>query len=280
VVILLSWVTENLENALNTWNDKLAEIWQLITQSPEQFKGGTIWNVIVNIHGAVQAIGLGLLVLFFVVGVVKTCGSFAEVKKPEHALKLFVRFALAKAVVTHGLELMMALFNIVQGLIGTIMTTAGVGGATTTVLPDSIRTAIDDCGFFESIPLWAVTLIGGLFITVLSFIMIMSVYGRFFRIYLYTAIAPVPLSVFAGEPSQSVGKAFIKGYCAVCLEGAIIVLACIIFSLFASAPPVVDPNAAAITQVWSYTGELCFNLLVLVGTVKMADRVTKELLGL
>ena len=276
----MSWVTENLENALNTWNDKLAEIWQLITQSPEQFKGGTIWNVIVNIHGAVQAIGLGLLVLFFVVGVVKTCGSFAEVKKPEHALKLFVRFALAKAVVTHGLELMMALFNIVQGLIGTIMTTAGVGGATTTVLPDSIRTAIDDCGFFESIPLWAVTLIGGLFITVLSFIMIMSVYGRFFRIYLYTAIAPVPLSVFAGEPSQSVGKAFIKGYCAVCLEGAIIVLACIIFSLFASAPPVVDPNAAAITQVWSYTGELCFNLLVLVGTVKMADRVTKELLGL
>lgn len=236
--------------------------------------------MIVDIHGAVRAIGLGLLVLFFVVGVVKTCGSFAEVKKPEYALKLFIRFALAKAVVTYGLELMMALFKIVQGLMSNIMTASGIGGATATVLPDGIRTAIEDCGFFESIPLWAVTLIGGLLITVLSLVMIMSVYGRFFKLYIYTAIAPVPLSSFAGEPSQSVGKAFIKSYCAVCLEGAVIVLACIIFSLFASSPPVVDPNAAAVTQVWSYVGELCFNLLVLVGTVKMADRVVRELMGL
>ena len=275
-----NWIVQNLENALKTWNEKLAEIWQLITQSPEQFKGGTIWNVIVGIHGAVQAIGLALLVLFFVVGVMKTCGSFAELKRPEHALKVFIRFALAKAAVTYGLELMIALFNIVQGLISTIMNAAGFGSAQQTVLPQEIVTAVEDCGFFESIPLWAVTLIGGLFITVLSIIMIMTVYGRFFKLFLYTAIAPVPLSTFAGEPSQNIGKSFIKSYAAVCLEGAIIVLACIIFSLFASSPPVVDPDAAAVTQVWSYVGELIFNMLVLVGAVKMADRVVREMMGL
>lgn len=275
-----NWVAQNLQNALDTWNGKLSEIWQLITQSPENFKGGTIWNVIVDIHGAVRAIGLALLVLFFVIGVMKTCGSFAEVKKPEHALKLFIRFALAKGVVTYGLELMMALFNIVQGLISTIMNAAGFGATQQTVLPQSIIDSIESCGFFESIPLWAVTLIGGLFITVLSFIMIMSVYGRFFRLYLYTAIAPVPLSTFAGEPSQNVGKSFIKSYAAVCLEGAIIVLACIIFSLFASSPPAVDTSAAAVTQVWAYIGELIFNMLVLVGAVKMADRVVREMMGL
>ena len=275
-----NWVVQNLENALETWNEKLAEIWTLITQSPEQFKGGTIWNVVKDIHGAVQAIGLGLLVLFFVVGVMKTCGSFAEVKKPEVALKLFIRFAIAKGVVTYGLELMIALFNIVQGLISSIMTAAGMGTATRTVLPSTIVTAIEDCGFFESIPLWAVTLIGGLFITILSFIMILTVYGRFFKLYIYTAIAPVPLSTFAGEPSQQVGKSFIKSYAAVCLEGAIIVLACIIFSLFAASPPSVDPNAAAVSMVWSYIGELIFNLLVLVGTVKMSDRVVREMMGL
>ena len=275
-----NWIVQNLENALETWNEKLAEIWQLITQSPEQFKGGTIWNVIFCIHGAVQAIGLALLVLFFVVGVMKTCGGFAELKRPEHALKVFIRFALAKAAVTYGLELMIALFNIVQGLISTIMNAAGFGVAQETVLPAEIVTAVEDCGFFENIPLWAVTLIGGLFITVLSFIMIMTVYGRFFKLYLYTAIAPVPLSAFAGEPSQNIGKSFIKSYSAVCLEGAIIVLACIIFSLFASSPPVVDPDAAAVTQVWSYVGELVFNMLVLVGAVKMADRVVREMMGL
>ena len=98
-----NWVVQNLQNALDTWNSKLAEIWQIITQSPENFKGGDIWNVIASIHGALQAIGYALLVLFFVVGVVKTCGSFTEVKKPEHALKLFIRFALAKGVITYGL---------------------------------------------------------------------------------------------------------------------------------------------------------------------------------
>ncbi len=276
----MNWIVENLQNALDTWNGKLSEIWQLLTQSPEAFKGGGIWNVVVDIHGAVRAIGLALLVLFFVVGVVKTCGSFAEVKKPEHAIKLFIRFALAKAAITYGLELMMALFKIVQGLISTIMNAAGFGAASEMMLPDSIVTAIENVDFFGSIPLWAVTLLGGLFITVLSFIMIMSVYGRFFKLYLYTAIAPVPLAAFAGEPSQSVGKAFIKSYAAVCLEGAIIVLACIIFSVFAASPPAVDPSAAAVTQVWSYVGELIFNMLVLVGTVKMADRVVREMMGL
>ena len=275
-----NWVVQNLQNALDTWNSKLAEIWQILTQSLENLKGGGIWQVIVQIHGALQAIGYALLVLFFVVGVVKTCGSFTEVKRPEHALKIFIRFAIAKGVVTYGLELMMALFNIVQGVTSTIMKTAGFGSTEDTVLPDEIIKAVEDCGFFESIPLWAVTLIGGLFITVLSFIMIMSVYGRFFRLYLYTAIAPIPLSSFAGEPSQNIGRSFLKSYAAVCLEGAIVVLACIIFSLFASSPPVVDPDAAAVTMVWSYIGELIFNMLVLVGAVKMSDRVVREMMGL
>ena len=275
-----NWVVQNLQNALDTWNSKLSEIWQLLTTSPQDFKGGNIWNVMVTINGAVQAIGLALLVLFFVVGVVRTCGSFTEVKKPEHALKLFIRFAIAKGVITYGLELMLALFNIVQGTISTIMTSAGFGTPNQTTLPSEMITTIEECGFFESIPLWAVTLIGGLFITVLSFIMIMTVYGRFFKLYMYTALAPIPLSTFAGEPSQNVGKSFIKSYCAILLEGAVIVLACIIFSLFASTPPAVDANAAAVTQVWAYIGELVFNMLVLVGAVKMSDRIIREMMGL
>lgn len=275
-----NWVIQNLEDALNTWNEKLAEIWQILTQSPQQFKGGAIWNVIVSIHGALQAIGLALLVLFFVVGVMRTCGSLAETKRPETALKLFIRFALAKGVVTYGLELMLALIEISQGVISAIMTSAGFGASQETILPNEIVTAVEACGFFESIPLWAVTLIGGLFITILSFVLIMTVYGRFFRMYLYTAIAPIPLSSFAGEPTQNVGKSFIRSYASVCLEGAIIVLACIIFSVFAATPPDINPEAAAVSMVWSYIGELVFNMLILVGTVKMSDRVVREMMGM
>ena len=237
--------------------------------------------MIEDIHGALQAIGYALLVLFFVVGVVKTCGSFVEVKKPEHALKLFVRFVLAKALITYGMELMLALLDITaRRWLVLHYDATGFGAPSSTVLPAEIVTAIEDCNFWESIPLWAVTLIGGLVIWVLSFVMILSVYGRFFKMYMYAALAPIPLSTFAGEPSQNVGKSFLKSYAAVCLEGAVIVLACIIFSVFASSPPVVDPDAAAASMVWSYIGEITFNMLILVGSVKMSDHVVREMMGL
>ena len=275
-----NWVVQNLENSLEVWNEKLSEIWQLVTLPPQDFRGGAVWAVVTNIHGALQAIGYALLVLFFVVGVVKTCGSFAEARRPEAAVKLFVRFALAKGLITYGMELMLALLEIVQGIASSIMNAAGLGGPSSSVLPPEIVDAIESCGFFESIPLWAVTLIGGLLIWVLSFVMILSVYGRFFKLFMYTALAPVPLASFAGEPSQSIGRSFLKSYAAVCLEGAVIVLACVIFSAFASTPPAVEADAAAAAMVWKYIGELLFNMLILVGSVKMSDRVVREMLGL
>lgn len=275
-----NWIIDNLLFALKVWNEKLQEIWALLTTSPQSFKGGAIWNVIVSINGALKAIGTALLVLFFLVGVVKTAGSISEVKRPEHALKLFVRFAIAKGVITYGLDLMIAIFKIVQGVISTSMHTAGLGSITAVTLPTQITTAVNGLTFFQSIPVWAVSLIGCLVVIVLAFVMIMSVYGRFFKIYLYTAIAPIPLSTFAGEPTSHIGKSFLKSYAAVCLEGAIIVLGCVIFSIFTANPPEIDTSASATTMVWSYLGELIFNLLVLTGTVKMADRVVREMFGL
>lgn len=208
-----NWIVQNLNNALETWNSKLSEIWQLLTQSPETFKGGDIWSVMLTIHDALKGIGYGLLVLFFAISVVKTCSSYLDVKKPEHAVKLFIRFALAKGAVGYGLELMMALFSVIQGMVSTIMQNSGFGGDSDVIeLPAEMVEKIESVGLLDSIPLWIVTLLGSLFITVLSFIMILTVYGRMFKLYMYTAIAPIPISTFAGEPSQSVGKNFIKSY--------------------------------------------------------------------
>ena len=273
-------IIDNLTNAINTWNEKMAEIWLLLTQSPQEFKGGGIWQAITTIHSTLIAIGLALLVLFFVFGLVKTTTSYQDIKRPEQAAKLFIRFAIARGLVVYGMEIMLAIFDIIQGITSTIMTTVGIGTATETVLPDAIITAIEDVGFLESIPLWAVTLLGSIFITILSFIMILTVYGRFFKLYMYTAISPIPLSASAGESTQNVCYTFLKSYAGVCMEGAIIVLACIIFSYFAGSPPVIDPNASAVSMVWGYIGEIIFNMLVLVGTVKMSDRVVKDMMGL
>lgn len=273
-------IIDNLTSALNTWNSKLAEIWLLLTESPETFKGGDIWKVILKVHDALQAIGLALLVLFFVWGLIKTCTSWHDVKRPEQAFKLFLRFIVARALVMYGMELMTGIFEIVQGIISSITETAGLGISSETVLPQEIIDAVSNTGFLESIPLWAVTLLGSIFITILSFVMILTVYGRFFKMYMYTAISPIPLAAAAGESTQNTAFTFIKSYAGVCLEGAIIVLACIIFSSFASSPPVVDSTASSVSMLWSYIGELIFNMLVLVGTIKMSDRIVKEMMGL
>ena len=275
-----NWVVQNLQNALDTWNKYLSEIWQLITTSPESFKGGGVWNVIVNINDGLKAVGYALLVLFFVKGVVKTCGSFTEMKKPEVAFKCFIRFVLAQAAVSWGMELMTGAFRVAQGMVTTIMDSSGLTAMSATTLPDELVSVIEDVGFIDSIPLWAVTLLGSLFIWVLSLVMILTVYSRFFKLYMATAIAPIPLSSFAGQPSSSIGMAFIKSYAAICLEGCVILLACIIFSQFASSPPVVTEGLAPATVVWNYIGELVFNMLVLVGSIKMSDRIIRELMGL
>lgn len=280
MLIASNWVVDNLNNALNTWNDKLAEIWNLITLSPDQFKNGVIWEVMTNIFNALQAIALALLVLFFVVGLVRTCSSFTELKKPEHVFKSFIRFAIAKGLVTYGMELLLAIFKICHGVTNTIINSAHFASTNQTFLPLEIITAIENCSFLESIPLWLVTLLGSILVTVLSFIMIMTVYSRFFKIYMYTAISPLAFSTAAGESSDFVCKNFVKVYFSICLEGAIIVLACIIFSLLAGTPPVIDSSVSAVTMVWSYIGELVFNMLILVGIIRLADRVVKEMMGL
>lgn len=277
-----NWIIENLTGAFNTWNEKLTEIWSLVSESPQTFKGGTIWNLAVNINGALQAIGYGLLILFFAVSLFKSTANFRDFRRPEYALRFFIRFVAAKTAVTYGMDIMTTLFGICAGIISKVAGNLGTLTGTAVTLPDEIKTAVSEVGFLASIPLWLVTILGSVFITVLSFIMILTVYSRFFKLYMYTALAPIPLSTFAGESTSSTGKAFIKSYLGVCLEGAIIVLACLIFSAFTASgsPGIVDTNASAVTMVWGYLAETIFNMLVLVGLVKGADRIVKEMLAL
>ena len=157
-----NWIVDNLNSALEMWNGRLAEIWQLISTSPESFKGGGVWNVIVNINDGLKAVGYALLVLFFVMGVVKTCGSFTEMKKPEVAFKCFIRFVLAQAAVSWGMELMTGAFRVAQGMVTTIMDSSGLTAMSATTLPDELVSVIEDVGFIDSIPLWAVTLLSWL----------------------------------------------------------------------------------------------------------------------
>ena len=276
-----NWVVQAMQSAFEIWNDKLTEIWSLITTTPQEFRGGDIWNAIVGINEGLKAVGYGLLVLFFAMGIFQSAASFRDLQRPEYALRHFIRFIAAKVAVSSAMEIMTVVFSICGGIVQSVM--SGMGGmvAAGVTVPQEMVDAIENVGFLASIPLWLVAMLGNLFITVMSFILIMTVYGRFFRLYIFTALAPIPLATFAGEGTSFAGKQFIKSYIGVCMEGAVIVLACLIFSAFmSSGSPVLDTNLTPVVMAWQYIAETIFNMLVLVGLVKGAERIVRELFGL
>ena len=270
-----------LYQGLQYLGEKLSEMWALLTTSPQTFKDGAIWSVITAINGVLGAIGTALLVLFFTVGVIKTCGSFAELKKPETNVKVFIRFAVAKALIDNGLNIMVDFVTIIQGIISDITDTSTLGTALEFVIPSDVQATFEGIGILDgAIPVWAVCFISHIAMIVIAIILLLTVYGRFFRIYMYTAIAPIPLSTLAGQPTENIARSFLKSYAGVCLQGVVIVLACIIFTAFAATAPEMDTTLDPLEMVWKYISELIFNMLILLGLVKGSDRIIHDMMGL
>lgn len=276
---LQNWVSESIQYALDYWNDRLVEIWDLVNTSPQNFRGGSIWSVIESLNGGLLAIAYGLIVLFFALGVYKSASNFRDFKRPENGIRMLLRFGITKVVVQRSMEIMMVIFKICAGAI----TKAGgaMSGGITAIgaIPIEVSDAIKDLGFLESIPVWLLSILGILIIIVLAFIILMQVYGRFFKLYFYCALSPLPLATFAGEPTASIGKSFLKSFAGVCLEGLIIIIACLIFSAYAGAPPDLSGASSAFSIVMKYLVKMIFNMLVLVGAVKLSSTVIKEMMG-
>lgn len=270
-----------LYQGLEYLGNMLDKMWSILTTSPQNFKGGGIWSVITTINGVLGAIGTALLVLFFTVGVIKTCGSFAELKKPETAVKVFIRFAISKALIDNCLSLLVDFVTIVQDVIKRITDSSSIGTALEFTIPSDVQSSFESVGILDgAIPIWAVCFIAHIAFMIIGMILLLTVYGRFFRIYMYTAIAPIPLSTMAGQPTESIGKSFLKSYAGVCLQGVVIVLACVIFTAYAASMPNMDTSLDPLRMVWVYVGEVTFNMLVLVGLVKGSDRIIHDMMGL
>ena len=276
---LAAWY--ELYQGLEYLGDMLAEMWALLTTSPQAFKDGAIWRIITSINGVLGAIGTALLVLFFTVGVIKTCGSFAELKKPETAVKVFIRFIIAKWLIDNCLSILVNFVTIVQSIITSVTSASSIGTALEFAIPSDVQTTFEGIGILDgAIPVWAVCFISHLAMIVISIVLLLTVYGRFFRIYMYTAIAPIPLSTMAGQPTENIARSFLKSYAGVCLQGVVIVLACVIFTAFAGSMPEMDTSAEPLEMVWKYVSGLIFNMLILLGLVKCSDRIIHDMMGL
>ncbi len=270
-------IVQILQAALDSWNKNLASIMGLLMTSPQNFNGGGIWGVMANVNGALQSMAMGLLVLFFTFDLSKQLTSLAELKRPEVAVKVFVRYAVAQYLVSHGMELMTAIFSIAAGIIKLVANSiTGTDGLT---VPQELVTKISGLDFLGAMQIWPVALLCALGIQVCAVIILITVYSRFFKLFMYTAFVPIALSAFAGQSTSRHATTFLKSYAGVCLEGAIIAIGCIVYTAFATAP-ILNPDKDALDMIWSYVTGVGINMIILIISIKGTDALMHKMTGL
>ena len=272
-----------LEHAVSMFNDYMKKTWDMLTTGLTEFMGGSIWNVMEAINAGLTAGGLALLVVFTFMGVIKSTVSLTELKRPEAAVRVMVRFIFAKALITYGASFMLYIFDIIQAAVLQIRRYAG--GFREANVPAEIAEALEEpSAIFDpiiSILMGVAGLLSWMVIVVVSIVILITVYGRFFRLYMYTAISPLMLSTLGGEPTQSIGIGFLKNYAAVCLEGVVITIACIIYIAIAKDPHVTnyDGDWGPLLMVLEYVLNFVLYAFILLFAVKGADRIAKEMMG-
>lgn len=268
---------DNLQSALDKWTAKYGEIFNILTTSPEDFQGGVIWGIVSNILTVLQGIGVSLLIIFFFYGLIKSGIDYRDVfRNPKNAVFIFLRVLIANFFVVHSLEILLYILQIIQGIMAKVQTATT---AITFTVPENIKTALESADFWASIGALIMSLIASFIISALSLIIIILVYGRFFKIFLLTAIAPIPLAGYASEQTESIGNNFMKSYIGECLRGVIIIVACLIFSAFAVSPASSSATTAG-AMVLDYVFDVAMQMLILVIMIKGSDRMVKEFFGL
>ena len=270
--------------------------YDFLTQDLNSF-APTIAAVIETLNQGLQAFSYALLVVLTLWNVVKTSSSYVELKRPEVLIKLLVRFILTKYVIQVAWALVNGIFDIAGALMEAIFRMSGITveniWATMTV-PDfgdeGIMGIISDVVSFinplSKLPGLLIGLIGFIIAVVLAVTLILTVFGRFFKIYMFAALAPIPLSTFGSESTQEVGRNFLKSFCAVSLEGLIIGLALIVFTAYSQNPVITFEGLGifdwlgTVAEEITYMFTLIFNMLLLLGIIKGADQIVHRMFGL
>ena len=257
----------------------------------------TIATAMETLNYGLQAFSYALLVIFTLWNVVKTTTSFVELKRPEVLIKLLIRFILAKYVIGAAWTLVNGIFKVTGALIEAIFRISGIPVDniwSTMTAPDFgadglmgfIQDVIGTIFPFTKLPGILIGLVGFIVALVLSVTLILTVFGRFFKIYMFAALSPIPLSTFGSESTQEVGRNFLKSFTAVCAEGLIIGLALIVFTAY-SQNPIISFDGLGIFE-WlgdvaeeiTYMFTQIFNMLLLLGIIKGADQIIHRMFGM
>lgn len=272
----MDWLSNMIESlwdwVLGIWGSGLSSIQLWLTTSPSEFGGGQIWNVVEDMQGSLQGIGYTLLVLFFYIGLTKSTLSFYELRRPEISFSLFIRFFIIKTLIDSGTGILLLLIKTSQRVVSAVFSASSLTNSIVT-LPDDIRIGIRQAAFLEKLIFLLISILAVAVIITMVFTVILTVFGRFFKIFACAAFAPIPFSTMAGEPTQRMGFDYLKLFASLCLEGAVIAIACVLYSAFVQFMPDFTIGAASglLAKLLGYIVSVVLHTLLLSGFIKSAD---------
>lgn len=267
-----------LKTVVAFWNDKIALVFELLGQSPTEFKGGGPWRVISDIEPVFVGVGSSLVVLFFVIGF---CSESIDVKEEirfETVLRMLMRLGIAEWLVANNVTIMKAFFQSVGTLVGLITNS----GTTKLKIPQEQQDIIEGLGFGESLLMMILAVIIALVIIFCGFMIVYTVYFRFLKILVIVPFGAIAFSTTSGNRMVShTAVTYAKHFLAVLLEAVTMALAIIVCNAFLNAGlPTFTSDYADWTKALMYMCELTFSVAMTVGSVKGAQSLTSKMLGL
>lgn len=281
----MEWVADLLDMIFITLNATLQTVVGLLSQSPESYNG-TLYAFAQNLNVIFTSVGTALIVPFFLISLADPA-HIADIRRPESVISEFVRFGLCVAVVSNSSWLLEKITAIGTSLIttGWSAATAVNGGIPTLSANETVKETLADVKF-GILSITADTI----FLLLLNFILVIAMgiailyisviaYTRFFKIYMYIAIAPIPLATFACRGTSEIGKQFLKSFCGILLQGLILVIAFLLFTMFFNNVEL-DSSAGAVGVVWKYCISVLGQLVVLITIIKSSDQLVYKMLGI
>ena len=250
---------------------------EYLLTSPRSFMSGVMYRYASGVLNIMTVVGAAFLTLFFVYGVLKNYSSFQELKRPGAFIEIFVRLGLSYAVVIYARELLIMIMDVTQA-IGRIIWANSPYDSIMMVsdLPEDIVTAVSNLSIFSDFGAALLVLLASFVVLASAVTILLTVFGRFFRVYMHIAVAPLPLSTLSARETEQIGLSFLKSYLGCCLEVALIMLAIVLYAVFfhnnIDSLKLIDPSRKnALVFNWILSNTL--HVLVLASVVKTCDNI-------
>ncbi|MGN9019672.1 hypothetical protein ACTNBM_11815 [Lachnospiraceae bacterium HCP1S3_C3] len=267
-----------LEMVFGFWNNQISLVFDMLSQSPADFKNGDPWAVIEGIEPIFVAVGSSLVVLFFVIGFCSESIDVREEMRFEVILRMLIRLGLAEWFVANNVTIMKAFFT----SIGNLVSLLSQGSYTEISIDSTQADIIKDLGFGESLVMLIMSALLSIIIIICGFFMIYTVYFRFLRLMIIVPLGALAFSTMGGNKTVSnTVTSYCKYFLSVTFEAVTMALAIIMCNAFVNAGlPNFTGSYADWAQTLIYLCELTFSIALTVGTVKGAQSLTSKVFGL